>query len=185
MRRLDLQPLKRLRNPGRHLRALDRWAAGFEGFFPDAGALGLDQPMLYWKVPIPSKLVADKHTTPEIRRRVILALIDAARRLDAARPETCTLPVVAFIGYPDLFASEVALFLDPGALIGYLPAPAPSRAAYGDFWCETGPPHHTPLADLAIPLPPGFRAAGYHEKSLSDPDTGQIHETDRWVVGRW
>jgi hypothetical protein len=113
MRRFDLHPLKKLRNPRRHLRSLRKWGDGFAGFDGTAYKDFTDR-FDHWRIPIHAKLIGDKHTTPEIQAEVIQCLVDAAANLHAALPPTCRhMPAATLISYPFLFNSEVTLFVDP------------------------------------------------------------------------
>ena len=64
MRRLDLYPKKKLRNPARHLRELARWPERIIDQLPDPAQLAGQR---YWnfKVPVFAKLVEPPHATQE------------------------------------------------------------------------------------------------------------------------
>jgi hypothetical protein len=90
MRRLDLYPLRRLRNPARHLRGLRRWTESFSAFrWADYSESPYNSNYVNWRVPIYAKLVSERHTTPAIQAEVIQCLVDAAARLHAALPPEC------------------------------------------------------------------------------------------------
>jgi hypothetical protein len=82
MRRLDLYPAKKLRNPARHLRNLHKWTDAFTNFHWDGEAR--NDNFLHWRIAIPAKLISEPHTTQAIQAEVIQCLVDAATRLHTA-----------------------------------------------------------------------------------------------------
>ncbi len=186
MRRLDIKPRKKLRNPDRHLRALKRWADGFEGFFP-AEAQRRDQRFLNWKIPIHSKLVSEAHTTPAILRTCILRLVDAAAHLQAAKPADCaSMPVAALIRYPNLFDAEVTVFVDPEYFYSFNPDHfRPRSVQSGAFRVDSEPSRVDVVGEHQIRLPPGARAGGclLREIDMDAPESPRAYEN--WTIGFW
>jgi hypothetical protein len=106
-RRLALTP-KKLRGVSRRLRALSVWAAQFEGTFPP----GLTEADRYrnYKIPVHRALLEGPQSTPELRRECAQRLIDACWNLMQSKPpEQVASHVVATIGLPDMFSSEVCI----------------------------------------------------------------------------
>lgn len=159
MRRLDVRPLKKLRNPGRHLRALAKWPERIGGQLPDAALLAGER---FWnfKVPVFSKLVEGAHATDEARRACLAALFAAAESMErsARRPAGCRVAVLATT--PQLFDSEVTLFLDEGYFDSFRPVAKTSRTAYDGGWVEGSPADPAELAGILPPAPAGLEFFG-------------------------
>ena len=81
MRRLDLRPLKKLRNPGRHLRALARWPERIVAQLPTAGQSASER---FWnfKIPVFSKLVDPPHATLQTQRACLAAILAASEAVE-------------------------------------------------------------------------------------------------------
>lgn len=185
MRRLDLHPRKKLRNPDRHLRALRRWADRFHGVFPTVPQ-DVRASFAHWKLPAPAKLYAPDHTTPAIVSACLQCLIDAAAHVHRSRPDGADFPVVALIPYPDLWEAEVTVFFDRDYFTTFLPPKRRTgRVVHGSYWTETGPAATDLVTAHRLRLPGDFRSAGYHLTMLHDPETGRIIEEDRFVIGWW
>jgi hypothetical protein len=187
MRRLDLHPAKKLRNPGRHLRSLHKWTDAFARFNWADDCKCSDQNFVHWRIPIPDKLVRDPHTTPAIRAEVIQCLVDAAANLHAALPLECRhMPVATLIEYPSLFNSEVTLFISPDYFRGFKPAEVASSSIKTDsFQIDVEPSRIDPVTDLDIKLPAGARAGGYFMREIDFEDPGCNREYERWVIAFW
>ncbi len=163
-RRLDVRPLKKLRNPGRHIRSLQRWAVTADKFLPARRVLEQwSDSYLQLRVPITSKLVTPPHTTPEICRIVARALLDAAatisRSLELERP----VRIAVLIEPEHLWSAGVHLFFDEDHFRSFLPPIEHKTGTYGTFTSTTTPPKIDFVADWALTLPPGFADfGGYH-----------------------
>ncbi|MDP3494000.1 MAG: DUF3916 domain-containing protein, partial [Hyphomonadaceae bacterium] len=138
MRRLDVRPLKKLRNPARHLRALARWP---ERIVEQLPALEQAAGERFWnfKVPVFSKLVEPPHATAETQRACIAAIFAAAEAIELSdrRPENCR--VACLVTTPFLFQSEVTLFFDEDYFRSFLPVSGKSRTEYDGGWVEAEP----------------------------------------------
>lgn len=109
-RRLDIGN-KKLRGVSRRLRALQEWAASFEGMFPVL--TDRDYADGYWnyKIPIAWSLAEGPHTTPEIQTTCVQAMIDAACHLAQAKPAHLNdIRVTCLVSRPNVFASELCLY---------------------------------------------------------------------------
>ncbi|WP_433624685.1 DUF3916 domain-containing protein [Nocardia sp. CA-120079] len=73
MRRLNVQPKKKLGNPGRHLRRLARWPERIVEQVPDSSLLVEER---YWnfKLPVAAKLVDPPYATNAIRKACLATL---------------------------------------------------------------------------------------------------------------
>ena len=188
MRRLDLHPLRRLRNPARHLRSLRRWTESFSEFrWADYSESPHHSNYVNWRPPIYAKLVSERHTTYAIQAEVIQCLVDGAARLHAALlPECRHMPVGALIEYPSLFNSEVTLFVDPDYFRSFKPQRVVAKSTRHDtFQIDTEPARIDLVSQFAIKLPPGFRAGGYFMRDIEFDEPDRVYEYERWTIACW
>lgn len=160
MRRLDTRPLKKLRNPARHLRTLAKWPARIASQLPDANELARIQSSgdRFWnyKVPVFSKLVEPPHATPETQRACIAAIFAAAEAIETSprRPPNCR--VACLVTTPWLFQSEVTLFFDDAYFRTFLPPQEKSRTTYEGGWVEAESADPAILAAIRPEAPAGL-----------------------------
>lgn len=159
MRRLDLHPSRKLRNPGRHLRALARWPQRVVDQLPSEEQRG-DARFWNFKVPVFSKLVDPPHATPETQRTCIAAILAAAEAIERSerRPSNCR--VACLVSTPSLFQSEVTLFFDDAYFRTFLPPEDRSRSLYDGGWVEAEPDDNRAISAIAPPLPDGVAFFG-------------------------
>jgi len=172
MRRLDFRPLKKLRNPGRHLRALARWPERIVGQLPDAGLLAGET---FWnfKIPVFSKLVEGRYATDEARRACLAALFAAAEAVERSerRPAGCRVAVL--VTTPQLFDSEVTLFLNEDYFAGFRPMIRTERTPYDGGWVEGAPANPVELAGVLPPAPDGLEFLGGTRLTQMDDQWGE------------
>ncbi len=179
MRRLDLKPQKKLRNPARHLRQLGRWPERIVSQLPSSADLAA-----FWnfKVPVFAKLIEPPHATPETQRACIAALFAAAEAVEHApnRPANCR--VACLITTPFLFESEVTLFADEDYFRSFLPPAEAKHTQLDKGWIEASPAEPSAIAGI---LPPAPQALVFHGGTLLrelDPEWGdQPVERINWV----
>jgi len=159
MRRLDLHPRKKLRNPARHLRALAKWPERIVDHLPDAELLAGER---FWnfKIPVFSKLVESPHATAETQRACLAAIFAAAEALEHSprRPRDCR--VACLVTTPFLFQSEVTLFFDENYFLTFLPPAKISRTDYDGGWIEAAPADAATIASIAPHTPAGLEFFG-------------------------
>lgn len=159
MRRFDLRPSKKLRNPGRHLRQLARWPERIVAQLPTAEQSDGE---MFWnfKVPVFSKLVEPPHATAEAQRACIAAMFAAAEAIEqsSSRPARCR--VACLVVTPFMFQSEVTLFLDDDYFRTFMPPNAVSRTTYDGGWVEAGPAHASEISAIVPPAPVGLEFKG-------------------------
>jgi hypothetical protein len=111
MRRISPdRPKQKVRGVKRRLRALDKWADSFEGYFPSEYA---SERYWNWKLPVLDRLVGPPTTTDEIQKHCAEAILRAVKHLLDAKPEKHGHVVVsALITYPEMFGSEICIFFD-------------------------------------------------------------------------
>lgn len=181
MRRLDLRPQKKLRNPQRHIRALMRWPERIVRQLPTAEQLAGDR---FWnfKIPVFSKVSDPPHATAETRRACLAALFAAADAVErsARRPADCRVAVLATT--PFLFESEVTLFSDEDYFRSFMPSRGTKRTELdGGGWIEAGPADVSDLTALAPPAPAGLDFLGGTWLMQGDPEwTAPVMRTN-WV----
>lgn len=159
MRRLDLRPSKKLRNPKRHLRQVGRWPERIVSQLPTQGQAAGE---MFWnfKVPVFSKVVEPPHATPETQRACVAAIFAAAEAVERSerRPKDCR--VACLVTTPFLFQSEVTLFFSEEYFRSFLPRDASSRSAYENGWVESGPANAAGIGTIIPPAPEGLAFQG-------------------------
>jgi hypothetical protein len=155
MRRLDLHPDRKLRNPARHLRALARWPERIVAQIPSAEDLG-DSRFWNYKIPVYSKVVEGRHATPEAQRAAIAALFAAAEAIERAPAKPPNTRIACLITTPFLFESEVTLFADEDYFRSFLPIPGAKRTPFDGGWIESSPADPSTLSAILPPAPPGL-----------------------------
>jgi hypothetical protein len=181
MRRLDLHPQKKLRNPARHLRQLARWPERIVDLLPGATQL---QGERFWnfKIPVFAKLVEPPRTTPEIQRACIAAIFAAAEAIERSdkRPKDCR--VACLVTTPFLFESEVTLFPDEDYFRSFLPMTETKRTEFDGGWIEAAPADATLLSPILPLAPEGLAFHGGTLLHEYDPEWGETPiERVNWV----
>lgn len=162
MRRLDIRPLKKLRNPARHLRSLRRWAdGGVLAGMPERRHLE-EWPDDYFllRAPFASKLVDPRHTTREICRAVAQALLDAAGTISAGLTLERPVRVACRLDPEYLWDSTLYLiFADDYFRVSAPPIRYETIVAES-YEVTTASAETDMLADWALVLPAGFADFG-------------------------
>jgi hypothetical protein len=179
MRRLDLKPDKKLRNPERHLRQLARWPGEIVAILPE-GPTGLR----FWnaKVPVTSKLIEPPHATPETQRACLAALFAAAAAIEASdrRPPRSRVAVIA--ATPFMLSSEVTIFFDDEYFSTFLPPEESSRTLFEGGWIEAEEADASLLDPILPPAPDGLAFKGGIHMLQSDIELGpEPVESWTWV----
>ena len=127
MKAITDTPQPKLRGIPRRIRALRKWALGFSGYFPSQHELDPDLRKWNWKIPVDCGLVEGRYATPEIQRECAQLLIQACSLLIEAKPAWAKqYRVTCCICLPDMFTSEVCIYLDEGYYQSHV-APASSQ----------------------------------------------------------
>ncbi len=181
MRRLDLRPARKLRNPQRHLRQLALWPQRIVEGLPMPDQLAGER---FWnfKVPVFSKLVDPPHATIEARRACIAAIFAAAEAIERSerRPGNCR--VACLVSTPSLFQSEVTLFFDEDYFHTFLPPEEASRHVFDGGWVEAEPAAEDEIRALAPDAPEGLAFRGGVLMRQYDPVWGpEPVEGSTWV----
>jgi hypothetical protein len=161
MRRLDLHPHKKLRNPGRHLRQLARWPERIVRQLPTSEQREGER---FWnfKVPVFSKVVEPPHATAETQRACIAAILAAAEAIERSDVRRGECRVACLVTTPFLFQSEVTLFFDEDYFRTFLPEASEDapRAMYEGGWVESGPAEPGEIAAILPSAPDGLAFKG-------------------------
>lgn len=180
MRRLDLRPRKKLRNPARHLRALARWPDRIVKQLPAAAELAGER---FWnfKVPVFSKVVEPPHATAEMQRACIAAIFAAAEAVEKSERRQPGCRVACLVTTPFLFQSEVTLFFDEDYFRSFLPVSRKSRTEYDGGWVEAEPADAAAIAAIVPKTPEGLAFHGGNILREYDAAWGRDSERANWV----
>ena len=173
MRRLSLTN-KKLRNIPRHLRALTRWADGYEGCFYDP----LPSPPDYvdLKIPVIENLVEGHQTTPEILAHCAQQLIKVAGHLIEARSDDdpeCW--IVACIMVPDMFSSRVCVYTDKARYLGH------TQPFDYEYFRQTRITERSLAREWGLVVPPGLHEVGFH--FTHENENAEVFESEHWYFG--
>ncbi len=182
MRRLDLCPQKKLRNPGRHIRSLEKWSRSFEDFFPspDMAYKGL----WYNNIPIYQKVVSPPRTNSNLQKQCAQLMIEGALRLCDARPEGLLSPrIYVFLSFPDMFYSMVEVAFEPNPHLFFNSKENLERQGDDHNWWEYFKLTSNRIDDLGLRIPDGFNVLStglrrYDADWMSEPEV-----TEEWVIG--
>lgn len=181
MRRLDLRPDRKLRNPGRHLRQLARWPERIVHQIPSAEDLGDDR-FWNWKLPVYSKVVEGRFATLDNQRAAIAALFAAAEAVERSPAKPPRTRVACLVTTPFLFESEVTLFADEDYFRSFLSVPGTKRTPFDGGWVEGSPADAAILAPLLSPAPEGLGFEGGTRLLIQDDALGPSPiERFNWV----
>lgn len=182
-RRLNLHPLRRLRNPARHLRSLARQASDPPGWLPSHDVLeGWADRFWHWKAPIDSKLVAPRDTNPAIKAAVAQSLLEAAANASRHLVLRRKARVACLLAPENLFASEVTIFFDDDYFQTFLPPAIHGVARAGAFAVTTAPATIDVVPDWGLQVPKGLRDfGGYLMTEQEDGDPDATFVSHHWV----
>ena len=161
-------------DPVRELRRLRKWSD--ELVFPAGPYEGCGY--FHWKIPVPRKLVSGPSARRPIQATCAQILIDGAKRLADIRPFGLGhVRVAAILGLPDMFSSEICVFVDPNYFVSFC-----DRDAEEQRWTAASDSHG--LDQLGLTIPAGFTVRGFNtidRDDTFDPPYVEIGET--WLIG--
>jgi hypothetical protein len=128
------------------------------------------------------RLVDQPTTTPNIQARCAKALLTAATHIVAKRPTECAHHRVSvMIHQPDMFMSEIQVFLDPEYHRTFEVRLGPHQV-----WTPL-PPSRSLVRLWGLTLPNGFKERGWHNRDVStdadEPGGVRIYESQVWILG--
>jgi hypothetical protein len=166
-----IRPDEKLRGVKRRLRAVDRWAESYQGFFPVT-----EEGEKYWhcKLPVLDRLVAPPTTNQTIQAHCVKALLRATKYISLAKPQDCKCAIVcALITYPNMFGSEVCVFFD--------------RTYYESFFSRNNEWQSLEevfdkslLQRLDATLPDGFYETGFILSSKDEWEDEVVYYQEQW-----
>ncbi len=157
MRRLSFhRPKEKIRNPERHLRVLEKWAKGFEGYYPERA----DNRYQNFKIWTLDRLIEGPKSTPEWKEEAIRCLLQAAESLVKAKPEEEKGKswVAVLLCYPNLWSSEVTVFFDREYIHSFIPSEPNGKSLLKEF-------------DISVPN--NFVEAGYVATWNDEDENGE------------
>ncbi len=165
---------KKLRGIPRRLRAIERWAESFAGWYPNIESA--EDRYYDFKIPVHVHLVEGSQSTADIRRVCAQHLIDVCAHLIAARPDG-GIPSwpVAQICTPDMFMSRVTIYTDEEYYRANLTA---SQSRFGGSAMITD---RSLAREWGLRLPPGMRERGL----LLDFQIEEDNDDDRYIGEHW
>lgn len=143
----------KVRNLPRHVRAVGRWADGFEGFFPP----DLSPDTRYWneKLPVFQPMVEGPRARRWVQRACASHLITACHHLIQAKPASAKgFRVVASVVLPQFFGSELCVYTDEAYFQSKI---RPRADAQGSITPITG---RSLAAEWGLTLPQGIGELG-------------------------
>ncbi|OEY94941.1 hypothetical protein BJD20_17860 [Acinetobacter proteolyticus] len=172
MRRFALSN-KKERGIPRKLRNLRCWSESFKGSFPDLE--GYEERYYNWKIPVPMNMVQGKHAQQDIKAQCVQYLINACQYLIEAKPVgTKFCKVTCVIVQPDMFASEVCLYLDED----YFNAHTLSGEYYD--------PQYLLVDDISLSRRWGLQIPEHmYERGIHIHYVDPKNETDNYIADYW
>jgi hypothetical protein len=183
-RRLDMRPAKKLRNPGRHMRAFARWPDWVEHQLPEPWQVEGDR---FWnfKVPVWEKAVDPPHATVETQRACLATILATMARLEASplTPRPCR--VACLVETPGMFGSEVTLFYDDDYFRTFLPPAGASRHEHERGWVAAEPADPGVIAAIRSAEPEGITFHGGTRMEGFDVDAYEPGGGWAWMRYTW
>jgi hypothetical protein len=171
MRRLSFsRPNQKVRNPERHIRSLQKWAADFKGYYPERNS----ESYINFKLWTLDRLVEGPQSKYEWQQAALQQLMVAAKNLYDAKPESEKGKswVAILLSYPNLWSSEVTVFFDKEYYEKFRPQASciNSESVLNKY-------------DLKVDRP--FSELGYIESWEDEDEDGKIFifNQERWTIG--
>lgn len=184
MRRMDLHPRRRLRNPKRHIRSLMRWAETAHLHLPQPSAIEREAHTFCIRLPAYQKLCDPPHTTPELQHQCVEAMLIAAQNLRRHLNLTRPYRIALLLQTPHLWNSTIELVLDPVWPNSMFP-PHEYKVSKGTgFEVESLPPNTNILTDLKLVLPTGYALLSgirHIEREYGEPEP-HVRDYHQWII---
>ena len=161
----------------RSLRNLREWSASFSGNFPSRKELAENPRYWNWKIPVYSGLVEGDGVSLATRRECAQLLIDACGRLIRAKPPAQHgLRVTCCIGVPDMFSSELCIYLQESYFLGHT---ASSKDDSGEVVVLSD---RSLASEWGLSLPKRVEEHGVYV-NYRETDTHEGFSFERWFFG--
>ncbi|AXF25343.1 DUF3916 domain-containing protein [Burkholderia pyrrocinia] len=168
-------PEKKLRGIPRRLRAVRQWPEKLSNCIP-ADVWNSNELYWNWKIPVLSSLVRGRYATVATRRTCAQGLIDASAFLLARKPTASrSARVTCAISLPDMFASEVCVYLDEDYFSAHVDDGA---SIFGERNLIRG---RKLSSEWMLHVPPGMSELGIAIKDLDDDGRPFMYEC--WYFG--
>ncbi|MFZ6745727.1 DUF3916 domain-containing protein [Undibacterium sp. JH2W] len=116
---------KKLRGIPRRLRALHQWSDSFKNNFPAAVELAENSRYWNWKIPADWAMLEGRQSTLAMKREIACLLLQACEHLIKAKPAWArSYRVTCLICLPQMFASEICIYLDEAYFQSKISVPA-------------------------------------------------------------
>jgi len=104
------RPKEKVRGAERRLKALEKWASEYEGYFPSEWS---NERYVEFKIPALDRLINPPTTKTEYQVRAMNALLRAVNYLNDAKPkEYKETPINLIFTWPGLWSSRIIIFFD-------------------------------------------------------------------------
>lgn len=153
----------KIRGKKRHLRALRRWVASFEFYFPMPEPYG-DGFLWYGRFPVHSGLVSGPKAERWFQRACLVALLDVVAHLQANKPNDADTWVFALVTPLDLFGSSINVAWDPTSFRNLSPELPPERSLQREW----GLPRRFPEKGTA-----------WDQEGID----GKVYRQELWAIG--
>ncbi len=167
---------EKIRGVPRRLRALQRWAAEFDGNYPPKTEMS----GRFWndKIPVEHGLVESRHTTIATRKACAQQLINACSNLIKSKPsDLANHRITVVICLPDMFTSEVCIYLDNSYFLEHT---APCKSEHG----SCSPIIERRLSqEWGLHLPQGIGELGVALDYRGYDDKADWFVGERWYFG--
>ena len=156
------------------LRRLRLWAASLT--FPAAPYEG--RGYFNWKIPVHQALVSGQSARFAVQSACGQILVDAALQLAQRKPDSLShTQVVAVIGWPDMFFSEICVFFDQEYFADFC-----SRDSQDEIWTPRSDQRLIDELDLAVPS--GMSVRGFDTVERDDTvDPPYVRTNQTWLIG--
>lgn len=167
------RPEAKVRGIPRRLRALRKWADGFEGYYP---LDELDMPYCNWRIPVLDRMVEGPRALPEVQRICMQEMLRATAYLIEARSQHIQSRVTLCLNFPDMFSSDICIFQSPEYRASYF-----DRDNEWQHWIPIKSDDSL-VKQWGLSLPASMKETGYRIL-MKDDETGDIWESEMWVLG--
>jgi len=167
---------KKVRGVARRLRALAKWAANFGGAFPIQ--IAENDRYRNYKLPVLLTMVDGKQAIQIVRRECAQRLIDACENLIKSRPSgTIACRVVATITLPDMFASEVCIYVDESYFR------TQTQISSDQYGSTTTIAARSLVSEWGLKLPSDMCELGVRVEQDDRDDESQRYVSEHWFLG--
>lgn len=155
-----------------------RWVDGFSGMFPSRHALSGNAHYFNEKIALSADLIEGDRARVEVQRECARGLITACAALMAAKPIWAgEYRVTCVIALPDMFTSEICIYLDQAYFRSKLDT------------CADAHGHQSPIvgrslaSEWGLSLAPGMAERGMRLDYSASDDPWSCYVSEHWFYG--